>query len=195
MRAEADHATNSHDYTDMTGDASIETADGTAGIDPERLYADGDVPTERRTFEHGDADHCEADAAGRAIVGVTVPDGRVLLVTNPVAEHAILPNEVVDPGEDWVEAARDRVAAMAGIDVALTGVELVRRVEHTVDGEVGGTTHHVLFAATAPSDAIPDGLCDDNDWELGWYDAVPHENEGDDGGAMADVRRFLGDEA
>lgn len=179
----------------MTGDVSIETADGTERIDPERLYADGEVPTEKRTFHHEDADHCEDDAAGRAIVGVTAPDGRVLVVTNPDEEHAILPNEVVEPGDDWADAARDRVAAMAGIDVTLTDVELARRVDHAVDGEVVGTTHHVLFAASAPSDEIPDGLCDDNDWELGWYDAVPYENEGEDGGATDDIRQFLGGEA
>jgi len=174
----------------MTGDVSTETADGIKNIDPERLYADGDVPTEQRRFDHDDADHCEAEAAGRAIVGVTAPSGQVLLVTNPQMEHALLPNTVVDPGSDWAAAAHEHVAGAAGIDVALTGVELVRQVEHAVDGEVVGTTYHVLFAASAPDDRIPDSLCDDNDWKLGWYDVAPYENDGDDGGATADIERF-----
>lgn len=179
----------------MTGDESIETADGIEDIGPERLYGADDVPTEERTYDHDDAGHCEAEAAGRAIVGLTAPDGRVLLVTNPEAEHALLPNAVVEPGEDWAAAARDRISGMAGIDPTLEAIELVRRVEHVVDGETVSTTHHVLFAASAPDDRIPDGLCDDNDWELGWYDRVPYADGSDDGGATADVGRFLGSEA
>jgi ADP-ribose pyrophosphatase YjhB (NUDIX family) len=176
----------------MTGDVSIEAA---GGIDPERLHAGGAVPTEERTYDHDGADHCESDALGRAIVGLTTPDGRVLLVTNPDEEHAILPNAVVEPGEDWAEAAREHLQGAAGIGAELAGVELVRRVEHVVDADPVDTTHHVLFAASAPDDRIPDGLCADNDWELGWYDTVPYANDGEDGGAAADVRRFLGGEA
>jgi hypothetical protein len=72
----------------------------------------------------------------------------------------------------------------------------VRRVDHTVDGEVVETTHHVVFAASAPSDAIPDGLCDDNDWELGWFDAHPYpDDEVGDGHSRRDIQRFLGGEA
>ena len=169
--------------------------DGIEGIDAERLYADGDVPTERRTFDHEDADHCEAAAAGRAIVGASAPDGRVLLVTNADEEHAILPNTVVDPGEDWAEAAREHLRKAAGIDVELEGVELVRRVDHAVDGEVVETTHHVVFAASAPDDRIPDGLCADNDWELGWYDHLPYGAGEDDAGVAADIRRVLAADA
>lgn len=168
----------------------------TDGIDAERLYADGAVTRTEVTFDHDDPDHCEAGTRGRAIVGLTAPDGRVLLVTNPEIEHALLPNAVVGPDEDWAEAGRDHLQASAGIDVALADVELVRRVDHTVDGEVVETTHHVVFAASAPSDDVPDGLCDDNEWELGWYDAHPYpEDEVGDGHSTRDVERFLGAEA
>jgi hypothetical protein len=123
----------------------------------------------------------------------------VLLVSNPAAEHALLPNVVVDPGEDWATAARTRVEGITGIDPTPEGVELVRRVEHAADGESVGTTHHVLFVTSAPDDRVPDGLCADNDWELCLYDVVPYASEdgddaeaGEDGGAVAHVRRFLG---
>jgi hypothetical protein len=43
-----------------------EIVSDTAGIDPEQLYADGEVDTERRTFTHESADYCEATDAGRA---------------------------------------------------------------------------------------------------------------------------------
>jgi ADP-ribose pyrophosphatase YjhB (NUDIX family) len=183
---------NSDGYTDMTGDVST-TADD---IDPERLYADGAVTTAEATFDHDDPDYCEAGMKGRAVLGVTAPDGRVLLVANPDIEHALLPNALVDPDEEWAEAAREHLRASAGIDVVLDGVRLVRRVYHTVDGEVVETTHHVVFAASAPSDAIPDGLCDDNDWELGWFDAHPYpDDEVGDGHSRRDIQRFLGGEA
>jgi hypothetical protein len=117
----------------------------------------------------------------------------VLLVANPDIEHALLPNAVVDPDEEWADAARQHLRASAGIDVELDGVRLVRRVDHTLDGEVVETTHHVVFAASGPTDAIPDGLCDDNDWELGWFDAHPYPADGvGDGQARRDVERFLG---
>lgn len=106
-----------------------------ANIDLEQLFDDERAATERRTYTHENADHCEADAAGRAIVGVTDADGRVLLAVNPKESHTILPNETVAPDEDWATVGRDRVEGLASIDVTLDGVERVRRVEHVVGDE------------------------------------------------------------
>lgn len=170
-----------------------ESVQDIAGIDPEQLFADDAVDAERRTYTHEDAGHCEATAAGRAIVGVTDDDGRLLLLVNRDEEHAVLPNETVDADEDWAAAGRRRVEEMAGIDVALDGVERVRRVEHVVEDEGAppDTTHHVVFGASPASDATLDGLCEDNDWEMGWHDGLPVEDEDDDAGALDDIRLFL----
>lgn len=164
-----------------------------ARIDPEQLFADGDVATEERTYTHEDPDHCESGAAGRAIVGVADGDGRMLLVVDPDEERAILPNDTVESGDDWAEVARSRLEGMAGLDVTLDDVALVRRVEHVVEGEETPlvTTHHVLFGASVAADAALDGLCGDNDWELGWYDEVPFGFDDGGTGAIEDVRLFL----
>jgi hypothetical protein len=159
-------------------------------IDPARLYTDGAVSTEERTFEHDQADHCEAEAAGRAIVGVT--DGpRLLLLTNPTEGRVILPNATVDSGERWAAVGQERVAGLAGLDVTLEAVRMVRRVHHRVDGEHQRTTHHVLFSGTADASAPLAELCADNDWSVGWHESLPYEFDDGDSGVLADVRRLL----
>lgn len=163
-------------------------------IDPAQLFDDGEVDAERRTYTHEEPEHCETGALGRSILGVTDDDGRLLLVVDPDGRNLVLPNAKIAPGDDWAVAGRERVEAMAGIDVTLDGVALVRRVEHETEGvetAPTSTTHHVLFEASADPDATFDGLCDDNDWELGWYDEVPFEFDDGDTGALADVRLFL----
>lgn len=170
-----------------------ETVQDIAGIDPEQLFADDAVDAERRTYTHEDADYCEATDAGRAIVGVTDDAGRLLLLVNRGEEHAILPNERVDDGEDWAAVARNQVEELAGIDVALDGVERVRRVEHVVedDGTPPRTTHHVVFGASPAGSTALGDLCEDNDWEIGWHDELPVAAEDDDAGVLDDVRLFL----
>jgi hypothetical protein len=163
-------------------------------IDPAQLFDDGEVDTERRTYEHEDSDHCETGALGRSIVGVTDDDGRLLLVVDPDERNLVLPNATIQPGDDWAAAGRERVEAVAGIDVTLDGLVLFRRVEHATEGSETArtsTTHHVLFAASADSNAEFDGRCEDNDWELGWYDEVPFEFDDAGTGALEDIRLFL----
>ncbi|PSP42765.1 hypothetical protein BRC68_10485 [Halobacteriales archaeon QH_6_64_20] len=74
-----------------------ETIPADTAIEPERLLNEGRVDTERLTLTHenGDhyRDHCETDAIGRAIVGVTDADDRLLLVVNFENGHATLPNQ------------------------------------------------------------------------------------------------------
>lgn len=176
-----------------------------AAVDPAQLFDDasdddtGPLETDERTYTHCGTDHCEADAIGRAIVGVTDADGNVLLVVNPEEEHAILPNCVVDPDEDWETGARRQLTETAGLDVPLDRVERVRRVEHVVDADSADgtqhpprTTHHVVFAASVESVRPPlDDLCDDNPWTLGWYDEVPVAVEDTGSGVIDDIELFV----
>lgn len=179
-----------------------------AAVDPAQLFDDASdddtapIETDERTYTHETPDHCEADALGRAIVGVTDADGNVLLVVNHDEEHAILPNGVVDPDEDWETVARRQLTEAAGLDVPLDRVERVRRVEHVVDADADAnaaaepehpprTTHHVVFATSVESVQPPlDGLCDDNPWTLGWYDEVPVAVEDDGSGVLDDIELF-----
>ena len=162
--------------------------------DPAAVAERRGVAFERRTYEHEDAEHCEADAAGRAIVGLTDSKGRVLVVVRPEENHAVLPNETVDPGGDWAAVGREWVEGMVGVEATFDDVRLVREVEHLVDGGTESRTHHVVFdGSLVDPDATLDGLCDDNPWELRWLDAVPDWLPDDDPQeAHADIERFIG---
>ena len=164
--------------------------------DPAALGERQEIPFERRTYEHDDPEHCETEAVGRAIVGLCNSNGEVLVIAHPEEGQAVLPNKTVETNEDWKTIGRERTEAMAGIDVTLTDIRLVREVNHRIDGERRSRTHHVVFGASpVDSDASLDGLCDDNPWELRWIDTVPDWLPDDDPqGAHADIRLFLEDE-
>ena len=148
-----------------------------------------------RTYTHENHDHCEADATGRAIIGVTDGEGRLLLLINPAADHVVLPNDTVAPNEDWATVGQQRIEEMAGIDITLDTVERVRRVDHVIDGESTprSTTYHVVFGASVTSPGVAlDELCDDNAWEIGWYDDLPVEVDDTGTGVLNDIQLFLG---
>jgi len=188
-----------------------QTGGGTRGpldslSDPAALAEREDVEAAATTFEHEEADHCEAGAGGRAIVGVTNEHGEVLLWVHENG-HAILPNVVVDGGGDWARAAREDVADRMGLPLDIDGVERVREVDHVLatagdevadaDGEPEhlDTTQHVVFAASPARSAderdVPEvDTCDDV-WSAGWYDDLPTEPELDrDSSVVADVHLF-----
>lgn len=144
--------------------------------DPPAFAENAQVPVESRTFTHDTADHPEAGSAGLAVVGVTDDDGALLLLVQPSADHAVLPHATVERDDGWAVAAREHVEALTGLDVAVDGVRRVHRVEHVIAGEDGprDTTHHVVFAGSVAGSApTMTGLCDDNDWEVGWYRTPP----------------------
>lgn len=178
-----------------------------ANIDPKQLFEgcvdddrvdNGRVDTKRLTLTHEDdeqyEDHCETDAAGRVIVGVTDADGRLLLQVNLDAGYAILPNDTVASDEDWATVGRECVEGSTSIDVTLDSVERVRRVEHVVvDEEMPRSiTYQVVFGASvSAAGTVPDGLCEDNPWEFGWYDAIPVDGDDHGAGVLDDIRLFL----
>jgi len=178
------------DDGDSADDGESEQCGGETGApldsvsDPAALAERTGVGATAATFEHDEADHCEAGAGGRAIVGVTNERGEVLLWLHENG-HAILPNVVVDGGGDWSRAAREEVADTTGLALDLDSVERVREVDHVLaeDGDGAGesrpleTTHHVVFAASPARsaderDAPQIDTCDDV-WTAGWYDRLP----------------------
>lgn len=160
--------------------------------DPRRLRERGEVEYTERTVTHEDDDHCGAEAAGRAIVGVTNDRGEVLLIVDERGEHAFLPNGTFDADDHWPTVARDTAAAVAGEPVALGEPRAVRRVEHVADGddEPHNTTFQVVVGGSVDGEVDP-GV-DAAGVTAGWFDELPVPADDERGNATADVRRFLG---
>lgn len=159
-------------------------------IDPETLRDREGIEYAERTYTHESEDHCESDAVGRAVVGVTDDEGRVLLLVHASGSHAILPNATVDPDERFRAVARGAVADDAGVSAVIDGPVAVRRVEHLAGDadDPHSVTHHVLFAASPDGEADP--ATGDADLTAGWHDSMPVEFE-EAGDVVDDVRRFL----
>ena len=175
----------------MTGDRSkrTEATDDCSVTEPTAYAARHGIEVREAILDHEDPEYPERDAAGLAVVGVTDADGRALAAIEPDEGHAMPLNGPVADDEDWAAVARQQVRGVTGAEPSLTGVERVREVTHRVDGEPVGTTHHVVFGARLAGDAIPDGFCDTNPWELRWLDAVPAWQ--DAGTAADDIERAL----
>lgn len=165
--------------------------------DPVAAADSAGLAIDQRTHVHENReqyqDHCESDAIGRAIVGITDADDQLLLLVSREEKAAMLPNETVAPGEDWATVGREWVEGAAGIDVTIDGIERVRRVDHEIEGEDSpeSTIYHVVFGGSVPSEATIDGLCADNPFELGWHDELPVAEE-EESAHVADVRLFIG---
>jgi hypothetical protein len=175
-----------------------ETISADTIIDPERLFNNDSIDTEERTHTHENEEHyrnrCEAGTVGRTIVGITDADGRLLLLTDPEEGHALLPNDTVSGDESWTTIGREWVEGAAGIDVTIEHIERVRRVEHAIENRDGveSVTYQIVFSASIPSaGTIPDGLCADNPWELGWYGELPFRMDDAGPGILDDIRLFL----
>jgi ADP-ribose pyrophosphatase YjhB (NUDIX family) len=163
--------------------------------DPAVLRERTDVTALESTYTHEDPDHCEASAAGRVIVGVTNGDGEALLLVSDESDHVILPNTVVESGDDWATAARRAVAENTDTDVRLDGVEYVRTVDHIVETDGGtrhqNTTQHVLFHGLPVDGTEETGhAAADDGWHAGWYDDLPVDPD-EEGDVIADIRTVL----
>lgn len=164
-----------------------DTATGAAtdDTDPTALAAREGVEHVESTYEHDDADHCEQGYAGRVIIGIEGEQGLLLLrhVEHPAV---VLPNGLVDEGADHLEAAREFASEALGLDISLAGVERVRSVEHTVDGDPVDRTAHVVLGAT-----VTGGTLDvhDDDWTGEWVEVLPEDEMRGD--TLDDARLFL----
>ncbi|WP_135820685.1 NUDIX domain-containing protein [Halostella litorea] len=164
--------------------------------DPTELADSPTVDYREHTAVHDDGNYCEADVAGRTVVGLTDEDGAVLLHVNRERSAALLPNGKVQSDEDWLAAGRRAAEELTGLAVRIDGPRLVRRVEHVVDGadEPQATTHHLVVEASPeagrpnrPQPTVPAEQADE--WEAGWFDSVPVEPNG--GLHVDDVRLFV----
>ncbi|WP_115865705.1 hypothetical protein [Halorussus litoreus] len=165
--------------------------------DPETLREHEDVPYTEKTRIRDDRDHCATDIEGRAIVGVTDDAGDVLLAVHEEAPVASLPHAAVESGDDWVAVARDAVETVTGVPFDIDGVEIVREIDHVVEGEDEPqvTTHNVLFRASLAGDRAraDDPSLDENDhWDADWFGEVPDEAAEAGDFVADDVGQFVG---
>lgn len=156
-------------------------------IDREGVEFREEAPVEHQSH----FDHYEP-IEGVVAVGVTNGAGEVLLFVNGEEDHAVLPHGPVEAGEDWAAVARREVEDFSGVPVEIQAVERVRRKYYTPeDDDRRITAYDVVLRASPVADGIEvSPLCDDNDWEVGWFDGTPVDI--DEGAETDDIRLFLG---
>lgn len=165
--------------------------------DPVALRGRTDVPFEAETVIREDRDHCGVRIDGRAVVGVRNDAGELLVLVNPDLGIALLPHGDVEPGDDWAATARREVEALMGVAIELEGIEVVRVVDHVVDGEDDphATTTRVLFHASAVGGEIQackaSAEAGSDRWKATWVDELPADVTPAEGGPGDDLRSFL----
>lgn len=169
----------------MTGDPTPEpdVPPAASPTDAASLAERDDVDVREHTFTHEGTDHCEADARGRAIVGVVRDDGALLVREHEDGPLPVLPNGLVEDGEDWATVAREVGEAAAGSPVEIDAPVRVRHVEHGFEGDAPAeeTTHVVFRARPVDGDVAAPPSSPDSPWTSRWRDAFPDELADDDG--------------
>lgn len=164
-------------------------------FDPATIAERPGIEYIERTIRHDDTDHCEADVAGRVIVGVTDEDGRTLLLVDREQPGVFLPHATVDAGEDWTQAAARAVEELTGIATTIDGPVRVRRVEHMTDStdERHNVSYHVVFGGRPRDATIEPPNTEENRVEAGWFAEYPVDRsvgtEQED--SLDDVAAFL----
>ena len=164
-------------------------------FDPEDLRDSEDVTFHEETHVV-DREEFEAtyeDLESHVAVGVTNDEGEVLLM-NDGSHGWTLTAVAVEPGEDWTAAGRRGVEQLTGVAVELDRPERVRRIDFRPEGDDERRTsmYNVVFRASPvegrPVADDPD-LADESVEDVGWFDEVPAEQEGD---VADDIRLFVG---
>ncbi|WP_158055293.1 hypothetical protein [Halorussus halophilus] len=162
-------------------------------FDPETLRGREDVEFTEATRVHDDEDHCSVDIEGKAVVGVTDDEGKLLLIVDDEREFATPPGGNVESGDDWAAVGKERTEHLFELPIELDGPRRVRKVEHVTEGDNDphATSYEVVFEASPV--ANPDGATDGCDWRAEWVESFPEVAGNDGGPAEADARLFVDD--
>ncbi|MWG34271.1 hypothetical protein GQS65_07170 [Halomarina oriensis] len=160
--------------------------------DPESLRDRDDVeyvenPPEVHQHHHDAYD----DIAGYVVVGVTDPEGRLLVLEHDDAPYPHLCFTEVDHDEEYVEAARGIVTTATGVDA--TGDDVLRVRRSTYRAEDGRETsgYDVVFTASPVETTEIDPEAG-HDWTASWRDPTTIDlPAGEDNDVVNDVRLFL----
>ena len=158
--------------------------------DPETLRQREDVAfVDAPPEDHQNHFEVYESIAGMAIAGVTDGDGRLLLLEHEQAALPALSYTRVDPGEDFVAAARDVVVAGTGIEARIDEPLRVRRCTYRSEHGAETTGYDVVFGASPVGDGDPDA---GHDWTAAWRDPesvdLPDDEDND---VSNDIRLFL----
>lgn len=160
--------------------------------DPETLRQREDVAfVDAPPEDHQNHFEVYESIAGMAIAGVTDDDGRLLLLEHERVDLPALSYTQVDPGEDFVAAARAIVETGTGIEARIDDPLRVRRCTYRSEGGEETTGYDVVFAASPVGD---DGIDPEagHDWRAAWRDPatvdLPDEEDND---VLNDIRLFL----
>ncbi|MFD1514222.1 hypothetical protein [Halomarina rubra] len=158
----------------------------------ERAFPDESFENLRRRYDA---------IAGVYQVGLTTPDGAVLLVGD---DDWALPGGEVLAGEEWRAVARGELERLFGVEVALGGVLRLLDGEFTREGDAADrfVAPCVFFGASLqdPDDAFVTHptFADDLDhplygdgsgFDIGWFDTVPDDANPNH---VDDIESFLG---
>lgn len=165
--------------------------------DPVALQSrDGVRATEERN-EHGREDHCGVGSDGRVAVDIRNDDGEHLLLIHDEGGVALLPNETVDPDEDWAAVAREAAEGYTGIEIDLEAVLAVRTVEHVRPGddEPHLTTHRIVVRGSPTGGEIDEckraAENGSDEWRVEWLADSPEGISFPEGGARDDLELVL----
>lgn len=186
----------------MTGDTQQVPSEATTDDeltleDPATLQAREDITVTETTQEHETVDHCGIDNDGHVVVAVRNSNDELLLMQNDEHEIAILPHGTVEPGQDWAAAAREEVEAVTGVSIALDGVDVLRDVDHVVEGEEEPhvSTYRVIFSGRPVGGEIQDCKqgpeAGSDRWWTCWSDGLPAEASVPPGGPGEDLTYVL----
>jgi hypothetical protein len=147
--------------------------------DPTSLRAVVGVRTSTERLDHDSDEHCGTGTIGRSVVDVRNSNGEHLLLLNDDLGIALLPDATVDPGGDWVAAAREAAAGKTGISATLDSVLAVRAVDHRRPDEPEPhlRTHRLVFRGSPAGGEIRE--CKEHsdagtdDWRAGWFETLP----------------------
>jgi len=166
--------------------------------DPTTYRDRSGVESRDEVNDHDGTEHCGTGTVGRAIVDVRNDDGEHLLLVHDEVGVAILPNETVDPGEDWAAVAREAAAGYTGIEIKLEAILSVGTVEHTVPDQDDPqlTTTRAVFRGSPVGSEIDEckraAENGSDEWRVEWCSDLPEGISPPEGGPERDLELVLG---
>jgi hypothetical protein len=173
--------------------------DGAEPITDPTTYRDhSGVESRDERNEHDGTDHCGVGTEGRAIVDIRNEDGEHFLLIHDGAGVAIMPNETVDPGEDWAAVAREAAAGYTGIEIEIDAILSVGTVEHIVPGQDDPqmTTTRAVFRGSPVGGGIDEckrtAANGSDEWRVEWCSQLSDGVSAPEGGPERDLALVLG---